>query len=190
MRHHGTERRTHPLQRALGLRAARPRIGDGLQLGEVGVAVAQLDLHGETGGIADALDRRRRKHDDPRLLDRRHFLVQPDDQRTQILARPARAPVLEDQIGHAGIGEARAVVERRDAGDADHLRHAGRLAGDFADLIEHLLGAVERSAVRQLHGRQQVALILDREKAGRHPRQAVDADADQNQRAITAELLL
>ena len=32
----------------------------GLQLAEIGIAVAQLHLHGEAGGVADALDRRRR----------------------------------------------------------------------------------------------------------------------------------
>ena len=39
-----------------------------LQLGEIEAAVAQLDLHGEAAGIADALDRRRREDDDARLL--------------------------------------------------------------------------------------------------------------------------
>ena len=46
-------------------------IGRGLQLGEIEAAVAQLELHGKAAGIADALDRRRREHDDARLLDRR-----------------------------------------------------------------------------------------------------------------------
>ena len=106
LRHHRTERRADALQRALGLRVGDDRVGDGLQLAEIGIAVAQLDLHGEAGGVADALDRRRRDHQDPRFLDRRHLLVQPDEQRPQILARAARAPLLQDQIGDAGIGEA------------------------------------------------------------------------------------
>src|SRR5580704_13185091 len=96
--------------------------------------------------------------------------------------RSSRAPVLQDQIGDAGIGKARTAVERRDAGDADHLFDPGRLAGQLADLVQHALGAVERGAVRQLHRRQQIALVLDRDKAGGHPRQAVTADADQDQR--------
>ena len=45
-------------------------------------------------------------------------LVQADEQRAQILALAALAPVLEDDVGDAGIGERGVVVERRDAGDA------------------------------------------------------------------------
>jgi hypothetical protein len=38
-----------------------------LQLGEIGAAVAQLDLQGEAAGVANALDRRRRKGGDTRI---------------------------------------------------------------------------------------------------------------------------
>jgi hypothetical protein len=62
------------------------RAGNRLQLAEIGIAVAQLHLHGEAGGVADALDCRRRDHQDPRLLDHGQFLVQADEQRAQILA--------------------------------------------------------------------------------------------------------
>ncbi len=168
LRHHRTERRIHPLQRALGLRIGDDRAGDGLQFAKIRIAVAQLDLHRKAGGIADALDRRRRNHQDPRLLDRPHLLVQPDDQRPQILAGPARAPVLQNEIGNAGIGKARTGVERRDAGDRDHLFDTARLAGQLADLTQHALGTVERGTVGQLHGREQIALVLDRDKAGGH----------------------
>ena len=47
--------------------------------------------------------------------------------------------------------------------------------------VEHLLGSLERGAVGQLHGGDQIALVLDRQEAGRHPRQAVAADPDQHQ---------
>ena len=64
--------------------------GDGLQFGEVGVAIAQFDLHGKAGGVADALYRRRGDHQNLRLRDRCHLLVKPDEQRSQILARTTR----------------------------------------------------------------------------------------------------
>src|SRR6202011_3554204 len=64
----------------------------------------------------------------------------------------------------------------------------GRLAGQFADLIQHALGAVERGAVGQLHGREQIALVLDRDKTRRHARQTVAADADQDERDDDREI--
>ena len=182
LRHHRAERRVDALQRALRLRIGDDGAGDGLQFAEIGIAVTQLELHGKAGGVADALDRRRRYHQDPRLRDGRHLLVQSGEQRPQILARAPLAPLLQDQIGDAGIGEARTVVERRYAGDADHLLDARRLAGDLADPVEHALGAIERRAIGQLRGHQQIALVLDRNEAGRHPRQAIAGDADQDQR--------
>ncbi len=48
-------------------------VGRALQLGEIEAAVAQLDLHGEAAGIADALDRRRRQHEHAAVLDRREL---------------------------------------------------------------------------------------------------------------------
>jgi len=120
-------------------------------------------------GVADALNGRRRQHQRPRLQERADLLVQSDHQRAQILAGAARVPVLQDDIGDAGIGEAGAVVECGDAGDGDDLGDARRLADDLADFVEHLLGAVERGAIGQLHGGDQVALVLDRQETGRHP---------------------
>ena len=58
----------------------------------------------------------------------------------------------------------------------------GCLLDDLLHLIHHLLRPLERCAVGQLHGGQQIALVLDRDEAGRHARQAVAADADQDQR--------
>ena len=164
-------------------RVVDDRAGDRLQFVEVGIAVAELDLHRKAGGVADALDRRRRDHEDPCLLDHGQLLVQSDEQRPQILALAARAPLFQDQVGDARIGEAGGIVERGDAGNGDDLIDARRLAGDFADPGQHALGTVERRAIRQLHGDQQIALVLDRNEAGRHPRQAVASDADQDQRA-------
>ena len=42
----------------------------------------------------------------------------------QILAFAALVPVLEDDVGDAGVGEAGAVVERGEAGDGDDLLDA------------------------------------------------------------------
>ena len=90
LRHHRAERRTDALQRALRLRIGDDGAGDRLQLAEVGIAVAQLDLHGEAGGVADALDRRRRDHQDPRL--RRSPTASRSGRRTASAdPRPARA---------------------------------------------------------------------------------------------------
>ena len=50
----------------------------------------------------------------------------------------------------------------------------GVLLRDLGDLVERLLGALERGAVGQLHGGDQIALVLDRQEAGRHAREAVD----------------
>ena len=157
-------------------------IGRGLQLGEIEAAVAQLELHGEAAGIADALDRRRREHHDARLLDRGEVAIELLEQRAQVLALAALAPILEHDIGDAGIGQRRIVVERGDAGDPGHVGDRGILAGDLADLIEHALGAHERGAVRQLHRHQDIALVLDREEAGRHASKAIAGGADHDQR--------
>ncbi len=182
LRHRRTEWRADALQRALRLPIGDHRIDNGLQFAEIRIAVAQLDLHGKAGGVADALDRRRRHHQNPRLLDHRQFFVQPDKQRAQVLARAACAPLLQDQIGDTGIGKTGRAVERRYAGNGDDLIDARRLAGYFADPVEHALGTVQRRAVGQLHGDQQIALVLDRNKTGRHPRQAITGNPDQDQR--------
>ena len=181
LRHRGAERRLDALQRALGLRVGDHGLRDRLQLAEVAIAVAQLDLHGKSGGIADALDRRRWQHQRPRLLNDGKLVVQSVDQRAQILAGAARIPVFQDDIADAGIGEARAVVECRDAGNGDDLRNARGLACNLGYLVEHLLGAVERGTVGQLHRRDQIALVFDRQETGGHARQAVTADRDQDQ---------
>ena len=67
LRHRRAERRGDALQRALRLGIRYDGAGDRLQLGEIGAAVTQLDLHGKACGIADALNGRRRDHQDARL---------------------------------------------------------------------------------------------------------------------------
>jgi hypothetical protein len=80
--------------------------------GQIEAAVAQLDLQGEAGVVADPLDRRRRHHQHARLLDHAERRVEVLEQRQQVLAFAALAPVLEDDVGDAGVGERCAVVER------------------------------------------------------------------------------
>ena len=94
-------------------------IGDALQLGEIGAAVAQFDLHGEAAGIADALDRRRRQTRDRAPSTRIERARSAGETARANLA--ALAPVLEHDIGDAGIGEHGTVVERRNAGDGDDV---------------------------------------------------------------------
>ncbi|MGY3407490.1 hypothetical protein ACVWZV_003603 [Bradyrhizobium sp. GM5.1] len=59
---------------------------------------------------------------------------------------------------------------------------SGRVLDQLARSVEHLLGPFQRGTVRQLHGGDQVALVLDRQEAGRYPGQPVAADPDQHQR--------
>ena len=121
-----------------------------MQLGEIGAAVAQLDLQGEAAGVANALDRRRREGGDIRIDGgerRRHAVEQGE----QVFAL---APGLENHIGDAGVGQCGAVVEGGDAGNAHDLIDARVFAGDRRDLVERLLGAAQRGAVRQLNGHE------------------------------------
>jgi len=55
------------LYRSLRLCICDHRVGGALQLGEIGAAVAELDLQGEAAGVANALDRRRREGGDTRI---------------------------------------------------------------------------------------------------------------------------
>ncbi len=153
-----------------------------LQLDEVEAAVAQLDLHRHARGIADALDRRRRHHQNARFLNFIHGPVEACEQRQQALVFAALVPVFEDDVGDAGIGERGAVVERRDAGDADDLAHALGALGDFLNAVHHLLGALERCAVGQLNAGEQIALVLDRQEAGRNAGEAVNRHSGDDQR--------
>ena len=161
---------------------ALARVGDASQFGHIEAAVAQLDLHGEAGVVADALNRRRRHHQDVRLRDRAERRVELGEERHEIFAFAALAPILEDDVGHAGARQRRAVVERRHAGNVDDAGDARRVAGDVVHLVQGLLRTLERSAIRQLDERDHVALVLDRQKAGRHPREAVTGDGDERER--------
>jgi hypothetical protein len=71
-------------------------------------------------------DRRRRHDQNISLRDGAESRVEAVEERQHILAFAALAPILEDDIGHAGTRERRAVVERRHAGDVDHPRDARR----------------------------------------------------------------
>ena len=51
----------------------------------------------------------------------------------------------------------------------------------FGDLLHHRVGALFRRPVGQLHGNDQVALVLDRQERGRDARQPVDGDADERE---------
>ena len=129
LRHAGAERRIEPLQPGLRVAVPHDGLGDGLQLGVIEAAVAQLDLHGEAAGVADALDRRRDQHQRHAVLQLVQRTLKIGVHRTQIgaAARLADAPVLQDHVGNAGIRQRGAVVQHRDAADRDHLIHAGNV---------------------------------------------------------------
>src|SRR5262249_15066291 len=114
-------------QSALRLGVLDHGIGRGLQLGEIEAAVAQLELHGEAAGIADALDRRRREHPNARLLDRGEVAVELLEQRPQDLALASLAPILEHDISAAGI----ASVELLSSADTPEIAITLATAGFF-----------------------------------------------------------
>ena len=64
------------------------------------------------------------------------FLRQAAKQRAQIFAR---IPRLEHNVGDAGIGKRRAVIERGDAGDGDDVIDGFVRAGGVGDLLKRLL---------------------------------------------------
>ena len=105
-------------------------------------------------------------------------LVEPE----QILAFAALVPVLEDDVGDAGVREAGAVVEGGEAGDGDDLLDAGLLLDAQGDVVERARGALQRGALGQLHDDEEVALVLDGQEAGRHAAQAPHGKSDERRR--------
>src|SRR5262249_14197165 len=121
LRHTGAERRDHALNVGLRLGVTFDGGDDRLKLGKIEATVPQLELHGDAGGIADALDRRRWQYGDPGFFNGIERLVETHVKREQVLALAAFAPILEHDIGDAGIGERCAVVENGDARNRDCL---------------------------------------------------------------------
>ena len=113
------------------------------------------------------------------VVERLHALGETLVEAEQVLALAALGPILEDDVGDAGVGEAGAVVERREPADGDHLVDAGLRAHALGDVVEGARRALERGAFGQLHGDQEVALVLDRQEGGRHAAQAVDRQGDE-----------
>jgi len=150
--------------------------GPRLQLLEVGAVVPELDLHLEAGGIADPLDRRRDEDEADAFLQLGQLVGQLRVEAAQVLAAAALAPVLQDHVGGASVGERGVVVEHRDAADRDRVLDAGRAARDGRDPIHDPLGALERSALGQLDTGDDVALVLDRDEAGRQGRKPPDRE--------------
>src|SRR5207248_5997294 len=86
-------------------------------------ATLELELHLEAVGVPQPEDGGRHHRDDDGGFDLGGLGEQVLDDRAQILARlaGALAPVLEDDVDDAGIGERGAVVEQRDAADGDEM---------------------------------------------------------------------
>lgn len=93
-------------------KGSTPRIV--LQHRIIEIAVLELDLHRETTGIADALDRRRQKDEGAGGFDCLQGAVQALEDPAQILSPGlvAAAPILEHDIGDAAIWQSRVIVER------------------------------------------------------------------------------
>ena len=167
-------------------RLAAGAVGDGLrqalQLGVVERAVADLHLHRGAGDVADALDGRRRNDERGAVGDvfdaRRQAVVEAE----QVLAFAALVPVLEDDVGDAGVGQAGAVVECGEAGDGDDLVDARLRLDARRDVVERARGALERGALGQLHDDEEVALVLDGQEAGRHAAQAAHGECRRGRR--------
>ena len=101
------------------------------------------------------------------------------DDRAQVLVRllEAHAPVLEDDVGDAAIGQHGVAVEHRHAGERHDLVDARRRHGDLADLFHRRVGALQRGAVGQLQADQHVALVLVGDERRRQARHAPAAEA-------------
>ena len=179
-----SEGRGEPLKRGLRVAVRDDGVGQALKHGVVEIAVLELDLHGEAADVADALNRRRRERECERFRHALQGAVEAQGDRADILPRllEAHVPILEDDEGDAGVGEARQVVEDGDAADGDHMLDARDFAGDPLDLLHDRVRALLRGAIGQLRGDDQVALVLGRQKGGGHARQPVDGDSDERKR--------
>ena len=155
------------------------RVGGLAQSRIVETSAEQLQLHLETAGIADALDRRRHDDECAAFGHRLELFLQSRKHRHQrlVLRFFAFAPIVEDHVVDAGVGKRRAVVEDRDAGDGDDGLHARRRQRGFRRLLQRIDRSSERRAVRHLHGDHRVALVLVGDKGGR---QAADAEDSQS----------
>ena len=60
------------------------------------------------------------------------------------------------------------------------MKHARHLEGRVDHLLEHMLGALERRGVGQLHGHHHIALVLDWQEIGGHAAEAVTGSGDQD----------
>jgi hypothetical protein len=172
LRRAGLERDS--LDPGLGCAFVGDRPADVLELRVIEAVVAELDLHLEPCSVADALDRRRDQDEARALLQLRQPGAQLGVEAAQILAAAALAPVLEDHVGGAGIGQRGIVVDHRDPADRDRVRDAGRGAHDARHPVHGLLGALERGANGQLDCGDDVALVLERNESSGQPREAPD----------------
>ncbi len=114
MRCAGTERREDPLHRRVGSGLFEELLGDFSQLLIIETAAQQFELHLQAAGIADALDWRRRNHEQPAVGRSIEVflkvLVNRDDVRIFRLA--PLIPRLEHDKAHAGMRQVSEVIER------------------------------------------------------------------------------
>ncbi len=184
LRRAGAKRRRQPLETGLRIAVGNDGVGEALEKIIVEIAVADFDLHREAAHIADALDRGRQHREREGLGDRLQGAVDLPLDRFLILALflEPRVPILHHDEGDAGVGEARAIVENRDAADGHDMFDARHRLDKFLDLVQHRVRAFLRGAVRQLRDDDHVTLIFGRQESGRHAGQRPDGESDESQR--------
>ncbi len=170
----------------VGARRLHVRVGRRLQRGRAARG-AILHQQLETAGGAEPLHRRRRDDEDVGLGDDAEPLLQSGEQ----LRRGRAVQALFERLGadedRAGV---RAGGTRRagEAGERHRVVHPRSLEDHLAGSPYDGVGALERSAVRELDGDDQVPLVLRGDEAGRNAHEAVrgerqqrdvDGDADQ-----------
>ncbi len=163
----------------------------GVQLLVAQVA-AVLHLHAEPADGPQALHGRRREDRQEGFLNDAELTVElsGDGARGQALV-PALAEVLQCDEDDAAVGAVGETVDRQPR-EGHGVFHARMLAGDFRHALDHVLGAVQGSGVRQLGEGDQVLLVLLRNEAGRgggeaHVPQAHQADVDQQGHGTAAQ---
>ena len=133
------ECRGDPLKRRLRVGVGDHGVGQSLKQGVVEIPIPKFDLHREAADVADALDWRRGEREGESLRHALQPAVEALEDRADVLPWlfETRVPILQDDEGDAGVGEARQIVENGYAADGDHVLDPGNLAGHALDLLQH-----------------------------------------------------
>ena len=94
----------------------------------------------------------------------------------------ALVPILQNHIEHARVVERGVVVQRGNAGNADHAIHARRLFHQLDGFRHRRRGSLRRCGLGKIEADDEIALVFVRQKAGRHARQTIEGKANQPER--------